>query len=131
MKKFLITTLAIIIALMPPFSVSASGVANNIYSVNRKTVEFSENSMFTVEQQEVIAQKIVNNSFTSNATTYNLLCTMFGHKTTTETIGVIEHCVSSTAPRCKETLQDVTVCTRCEEVIEISTISSYYIFCCD
>lgn len=128
MKKLLTSMFAIMLTLNIILNVSANG---NIYNNNGITIEFSETTAFTTEQQAVITQMIINDTINTNATPYNLLCTLFGHQTTTETIGIIEHCVSDTAPRCLKTVQDITACTRCETVIDIYTISSYYINCCD
>ena len=47
-----------------------------------------------------------------------------------ESIIVIEHCVSATAPRCLETYEDLTVCSRCDYTA-IDVIGSIYIYCCD
>lgn len=129
MKKGLIILLSIIITSIMPLSASA---ANNIHTFDRMTIEFSENSLLTYEQQETISCLVVNGMENSDdVITYNLLCTLFGHDSTTETFTVIEHCVSDTAPRCLKSFQEVTACTRCETVIDIYTISSYYIYCCD
>ncbi|MBR4062868.1 MAG: hypothetical protein IKK01_07370 [Clostridia bacterium] len=127
MKKILFALLAMLLVLCLPLVVSASG---NNYTIDNITVEFSDTSTFSTEQQEVIAQAIINGTDNSY-TTYNLLCTLFGHKETTESIGAIEHCVSATAPRCTRTIYEITACTRCETVIDTITISKVYIFCCD
>lgn len=111
------------------FSANAAS-ASNIYNVNGVTVEFSPNSSFTVENQATIANYVASNTDDSYVAAYNLWCTMFGHDTTTETITVIEHCVSDTAPRCVKTFQDVTACSRCDYV-NIEVIGSSYIFCCE
>ena len=128
MRKIFTIVFAILTVISITLTVSATG---NIYVKDGITIEFAETSAFSFEQQVSIAERIIHNEDYASITTYNLLCTMFGHKTTIETIGIIEHCVSETAPRCLKTVQDVTVCTRCEEIIDINTISSYYIFCCD
>ena len=130
MKKVLFLFFAIIIAATLPLSVFASATSGNAYTINGITVKFAIDSSFTAEEQMEIAQTVINGTDSSSATTYNLMCTLFGHKTTTETIGVIEHCVSATAPRCIETVQDVTTCSRCDYVTT-DIISSNYIFCCD
>ncbi|MBQ3227029.1 MAG: hypothetical protein IJB43_00455 [Clostridia bacterium] len=129
MKKTITILISMLIAFSFIFSVNAEGTSN-IYNINGKTVEFLTDSSFTNEQQLIIANCIANDIDNSSVATYNLLCTMFGHKTTTETITVIEHCVSDTAPRCLRTFQDVTACSRCDYVY-VEVIGSSYIFCCD
>ena len=128
MKKLFITTLTTIIAFTLILATSASG---NIYTFDNITIEFSENSSLTIETQAAVAKMIVNNEDISSVTTYNLLCTLFGHKESTESFTIIEHCVSDTAPRCLKSLQDITACTRCETLIDVHVVSSYYVNCCD
>lgn len=128
MKKIFASVFTIMLAINLILTASANG---NVYNNNRITIDFSENTIFNAEEQAVITQIIINDMTNTNVATYNLMCTLFGHKTVTETIGVIEHCVSDTAPRCIETISEVTMCTRCETVIDIYEITSYYINCCD
>ena len=128
MKKLLVAILTIFISFTLILSTSAKG---NIYSFDGITIEFSENTAISSETQATIAQMIVNDEYISSATTYNLLCTLFGHKEVTETYTVIEHCVSDTAPRCLKSLQDITICTRCETVTNVHIVSTYYVNCCD
>lgn len=123
----LILTLSIIFTL--PLSASAAGGQGNIYTLDSITIEFNHSSSFSVDEQQLIVYYRVNGN-THSSTTYNLLCTLFGHKTTTETIGVIEHCVRDEAPRCIQTVEDVTACSRCD-YIDIVELSSMYIYCCD
>lgn len=127
MKKMLASLLAIMFILLITITAAAS---ENIYTINDVTIEFSETSSLSDEQKEIISHLIINGTDNSS-TTYNLLCTLFGHKTATENISVIEHCVNDTSPRCRKTVQDVTMCTRCEELIDTYVITSYYINCCD
>ena len=132
MKRFI----AIILVLVFIFSVSLissahSETTNTVY-VGDITVEFGTNSIFNHEEQQMLATYLVNNkNSNTSASTYNLLCTLLGHNTTTESVTIIEHCVSDTAPRCLRTIQEVTVCTRCETVIDTNIISKVYVFCCD
>lgn len=130
MKKIVSIILSALLVLTMPTLVSASDYAGNVINIDTVTVYFSANSVFSVEEQQLLAQSIVSNDNFDQTTTYGLLCTLFGHKTTTESITVIEHCVSNTQPRCLETLQEVTACSRCDYVY-IQELSSMYIFCCD
>lgn len=129
MKKVLITLLAIIIAASLQINAYATETVGNIYTFDGITVKFSADSSFSPEKQTAIAELVVNGTSDSSATTYNLLCTLFGHKTTTESFTIIEHCVRDVQPRCLESLQDVTVCSRCDYVTT-DVITTYYINCC-
>ena len=128
-KKLLSILLTIICVLSLTLVSSASNSLGNAFTIESTTVSFSTNSVFSYEEQQALAQRIVSKEMTES-TTYNLLCTMFGHKTTTESITVIEHCVNSSKPRCLQSLQEVTACSRCDYV-DIVEISSIYIYCCD
>lgn len=131
MKRITVFIFALIFAATLPLTASATDTSGNIYTINGTTVEFAIDSSFTEEEQIAIAELVVNGNYDSSITTYNLLCTLFGHKETTESYTVIEHCVSATAPRCVRSLQEITICSRCETVIEINILSSNYIFCCE
>lgn len=131
MKRLLSIVLVIIITFSMPVIISASDSTGSIIDIGSITVEFNADSMFTLDEQHIIAQQIAcNNANADQETTYNILCTLFGHKTSTETISVIEHCVSNTQPRCIQSYQDVTACSRCDYVY-IQELSSMYIFCCE
>lgn len=130
MKKVLIALLAIIIAISLPINAYATDSVGNIYTFDGITVKFSADSLFSPEKQAAIAESVVNGISDSSATTYNLWCTMFGHDTTTESFTIIEHCVRDVQPRCLESLQDVTACSRCDYVTT-DVITTYYIMCCE
>lgn len=130
MKRIFAILFTIIITASSLLSISAYGPLGNVYTFDGITIEFSTNSSFTLEEQAIIAQKIVADTKDTSSTTYNLLCTLFGHKTTTESFTVIEHCVRDDQPKCLKSLQNVTACSRCDYVTT-EIISSVYIICCD
>lgn len=130
MKRLITTLMAIVIAFSFSVNAFATTTTSNVYSFDDITVEFFGDSAFSAEEQESIAQLIASGNFEHSSITYNVLCTLFGHKTTVETIGVIEHCVRDVQPRCLKSLQDVTVCSRCDYV-SIDVYSTYYINCCE
>jgi len=130
MKKALTVFLAILITISSLLSVSAADASGNAYIFDGITIKFSADSSFTAEEQAAIAQKVVDGIDDSSSTTYNVLCTLFGHKTTTESFTVIEHCVRADQPKCLESLQNVTACSRCDYV-NTEVIGSVYIICCE
>ena len=91
------------------------------------TVEF-ENTTLSDEQQQAIAEKLVYGNV-DNVQTYGLMCTLFGHKTEQNTVGVITHKVKTTSPRCKRELYLVTTCTRCDYQEQELTGTSYIVCC--
>lgn len=91
------------------------------------TVEF-ENTSLSDEQQQAIAEKLIYGDI-DNIQTYGLMCTLFGHKTEQNTVGVITHKVRTSSPRCKRELYLVTTCTRCDYQ-EQELTSTSYIVCC-
>lgn len=131
MKRITTFIMAIIIAFSMTFVSSASTTTGNIIEINDITVIFSASSNLTEEEQQLIAEYVVFGVLEDDtSTTYNLLCTLFGHKTTTEAFTVVEHCVSDTQPRCRRSLQDVTTCSRCDYVAT-DVVSAVYIYCCE
>ena len=127
MKKLLTTLLATILVLCACFSSSANQAVGNVYEIGDKTIIFDEASAFSVEEQQHIAELIVNPE--NQASTYGLVCTLFGHKNTSETVVSITHCVEPKSPRCLQELFAVTTCSRCDESTVVSTGYSY-ITCC-
>lgn len=129
MKKLICFSLAIIFALSLPLTTSASSeITENQVEIGHITVTFEENTVYSAEEQQFIAQQIVNGNITDNQT-YGLVCNVFGHKTTTELIEVVEHCVHDTIPRCLLTYYNLTTCSRCDYT-NVEYVSSIHINCC-
>ena len=127
MKKFLTLTLIAIMLAVSCVSISAKTTNNNIFHLGNVDVIFEETSSLSDEAKQRVAEQLVYGE--TSVATYGLMCTLFGHNTTTETAITVSHCVYSTAPRCvKETWQVVT-CSRCDHV-EKTLISSAVIDCC-
>ena len=107
--------------------------SNNTIEIGNFTIIFDENTTLSPEEQLRLAQcrANVDHFEAPGPQQKNVLCSLFGHKTTTETVIVIEHKVSATQPRCVKTYEDVTGCTRCDTVTIIDVLSSTYFFCCD
>ena len=127
MKKITIVLMTIVLWLCSTLNVSANSTVGNTYQIDDITVIFDLESQFSNEQQEVIANLLVHPEY--GVAQANLLCTLFGHKNTAETVITITHKVSATDPRCLQENFTVTSCSRCNT----STVerNSYgYIFCC-
>ena len=127
MKKIAIVLFMIIFSIGATLSVSADEIVGNTYQINNVTVVFDKDSQLTIEQEETIAQLLVNPEYgTSQA---NLICNIFGHKNTTEGVSTITHCALPESPRCLQEFFTITTCSRCNE----STVerNGYcYITCC-
>lgn len=127
MKKT-ISILLVALLLVGTFIVpSADDVVGNTYNIDNKTIIFDADSAFTIEEQQHIAQIIVTPE--NNATTYGLICTLFGHNNTTESVAAITHCVNEQSPRCLKEYFIVTTCSRCDEST-VERASYCYITCC-
>jgi len=92
------------------------------------TVIFAEDSCFDEHEKEQIIKHLTD-SATNGATTYNLLCTLFGHNYQTEFVSGVRHKVYDAAPRCIEEVYELQICTRCSDV-QSNLISYSSIFCC-
>ena len=131
MKRLFCFCLAIALTAVLGISSSASANNGNVVELEGYTVVFDEETVFTPDEQVELAQYVVQyHQEDSNSQTYGLMCTLFGHKTTTESLSVIEHCVQSAQPRCVKNYTYLTVCSRCDYT-EVDIISSEYIYCCD
>lgn len=91
------------------------------------TVEF-ESTTLSEDQQHAIAQRLINN-VENDIKSYGLMCTLFGHNTQHNTVGVITHKVKNTSPRCQRDAYYVTTCTRCDYQEQELTGTSYIICC--
>ena len=127
MKKIIAIVLVTVLMICACVNASADDVCGNAYTIDNTTVIFDENSQFSVEQQEMIAHRIVYSE--ENTSTYGLMCTLFGHKNTSETVTAVTHKYNVEAPRCLEEIFLVTTCSRCGETTTERT-GYRYISCC-
>ena len=126
-RKISLFLMVVVLTLCSTIGVSADSNSGNTYQIDNVTVIFDVDSQFSIEQQEVIANLIVNPEY--GVAKANLICNIFGHKNTSETVVTITHKVLAETPRCLQENFTVTTCSRCDE----STVerNSYgYIFCC-
>ena len=129
MKKITIFILAIILTMSLFVNISAQEINGNIYNYGNISVIFDSDSTLSVEHQQHIADTIINGD--DGASTYNLACTLFGHKfDQTEYVTTITHEVNPTAPRCLQEYFIVHLCSRCQEDGQIESLGGEYIFCC-
>lgn len=120
------------ILLVYTFSLSsiAASEEGNIYNIGNITVVFDENNNFDTDTREALAHMLASGNYDNgNIATYNLLCTLFGHKYETTGVTTITHCVEPDQPRCLEECFTVQVCSRCEDRI-VERTGFRYITCC-
>jgi len=124
-KKFIFSMLSVFLACFLCINVSA--VSNQyFYEELNITIVFDDPSLDT-RTQEHIANYLVYGA--SDATTFGLWCTLFGHSYEAYTATQITHGVRDTNPRCLEEIFKVQVCSRCEDTIS-ELVASSYITCC-
>ena len=124
MKK-LCTVICLSIGLM--LLLMTAAVAYQTYSSDDVQVVFAENSVFSVQEKELIEKHFCGD--TDNGETYGLRCTLFGHDYKTEYVDVIRHKVRSTRPRCIDDLYETKICTVCSDTVS-TLVSSKSIDCC-
>ena len=122
-----ILLLTIILAFSTTLSISADELTGNTYQIDNVTVVFSADSQLSAEQQENIAQLLVNPEY--GVSQANLICNLFGHKNTTEGVSTITHKVNVISPRCLEEFFTITTCSRCNEST-VERNAAVYISCC-
>ena len=99
------------------------------YEEQGKTIIFDDNTTFTSEERQYIADVLVyGNSDTENSTTY-AWCWLTGHDLSYESVIEIQHKVSATEPRCYKTTYKVETCSKCDHM-ETTTLGSTFIVCC-
>ena len=127
MKKIIVLILSISMLFALPTNAHASADIGNTYEINNVTVIFEVNSSLDAKTQERIANYIVSPEY--GLSTAGLICTLFGHNNTSETVTTITHKVNSTDPRCLKEIFTVTTCSRCDET-SMERDSYKYISCC-
>lgn len=127
MKKATLIFLVIMLTIGATIGVSADSNTGNTYQIDNVTVIFDEGSQLSAEQQENIAQLLVNPEY--GVTQANLICNIFGHKNTTEGVSTITHKVLAESPRCLEEFFTITTCSRCNEST-VERTGYRYISCC-
>ena len=124
--------LAIICCIAFSLSFSANVISESeiYYQAEDLTVVFAENSIFSAEQKQFIADKIVSSEpiVDDGVSTY-AWCWLTGHDIVVEGVTVIEHKVSPDNPRCRENVYDVESCTKCDHM-EYTLIYSEMTLCC-
>lgn len=126
-RKISIVLMAVVVTISLTFGVSADSNVGNTYQIGNVTIVFDVDSQLSNEQQENIANLLVNPEY--GVAQANLICNIFGHKNTTEGVTTITHKVFEESPRCLEELFTITTCSRCNEST-VERNAYYYITCC-
>lgn len=127
MKRIFILLSVVVLVIGSMLGVSAYEPVVNTYQIDEVTVIFDADSKLSVEQQEMIAQLLVNPE--NGVSQANLICNIFGHKNTTEGVTTITHKVNEMSPRCLQENFIITTCSRCNEST-VERASYFYITCC-
>ena len=127
MKKAISLLCAILLTFCFTFGVSADTNTGNIYRVDNVTVVFEVNSQLSSEQQETVANLLAHPEY--GVEEANLICDIFGHKNTSETVIAITHKYFPDSPRCLQENFIVTTCSRCN-TSTVERASYMYITCC-
>lgn len=128
--KRIIALIMAVVSLFCVMSVSAGaqGVDEGTVTVTVNETEF----IFDADTTEDFREKFIADYFNcedDDATTYGLICTLFGHKIETTTVAAVTHKVLSTSPRCLREIYDVDNCTRCDYTNSTLKTSSYIVCC--
>lgn len=124
--------------LMIPFLVillSMNTLALNIgggtyeFADENKVVSFEETSMLSVEQQQMVAERLVYGAPEDDGVSTYAWCWLTGHDLTYDTVLVITHKVYPDSPRCYEETYHVETCTKCDHMSE-ELVGGVYIVCC-
>lgn len=129
MKK-IIALILVVVSVFSTMSITAYAeeAKENTVTVTVNEVEF----IFDADTTEDFRNKFIAHYFSHNdedASTYGLMCTLFGHKLESSIATTITHKAKSTAPRCLRETYEIEACTRCDYT-KPTLISSVYISCC-
>ena len=127
MKTLVVLLMVVVCIICSTFGIFADSSSENKYQIDGVTVIFDTNSQLSKEQQETIAHLLVNPEY--GVAQVNLICNIFGHKNTSETVVTITHKVNDLSPRCLQENFIVTTCSRCNEST-VERASYFYITCC-
>lgn len=132
MKKTISFIVATFVIIMFCFSPIGAGNKSNVYFFGNIEIIFDELSQFDAETKNIIISHLLSDDSNGDRnginTPENIICDIFGHNYTTETVITITHNVRETQPTCLEETYDVSVCSRCNYV-ESNLISQIYIYC--
>ncbi len=108
-------------------SVYAEDAGEDTVTVTVDGVEF----IFDSDTSEEFRNKAIAHYFEHDdeATTYGLMCTLFGHKLENSIISAVTHKARATDPRCLRQRFNTEVCTRCDYT-NSTLIDAKYISCC-
>ena len=124
MKKLFLIPLFCIL-----FSLTCFAQAEYSYENEDTTVIFQQNSAFSDEEKQYIADMLIyGNNCDDSVSTYSW-CWLLGHDKQTETAWKLEHKYSDTNPRCRKTEYLITTCKNCD-LIEFTDLNYEYISCC-
>lgn len=128
MKKAFTAIITFLLVIAFSTSAFATTQETYVYNFDSVTVIFDENDTWDAATRETIAHKLVYGE-NENTATYNLLCTIFGHKYETKSVTTVTHCAQESQPRCLEEYFDISLCSRCEDTVT-TRIGYCYITCC-
>ncbi len=129
MKK-IIALILVVVSVFSTMSITAFAeeTSENTVTVTVNEVEF----VFDADTTEDFRNKFIAHYFNhgeEDASTYGLMCTLFGHKLESSIATTITHKAKSTAPRCLRERYETEVCTRCDYT-NVTLLNSEYISCC-
>jgi len=124
--------LAIICCIALSLSFSANTIVESEFYYPEKdiTVIFDTESVFSAEQKQFVADKIVSGaSLIDDGVSTYALCWLTGHDIVEEEVSVVTHNVYTSAPRCVREIYLVETCSKCDH-LEYTLINTSPIFCC-
>lgn len=115
MKK--IVSMIMAVCLISAFTcvAGAADVDSNIFYYGDKEIVV-EGENLSHEEMKAIADFVAEGNDSGDASTYGLMCSLFGHNIEETTAREITHNVYSTAPKCVEKTYKVRTCSRCDHI---------------
>ena len=131
MKKLkIMIAIVLCIIFSIPFSANTIVASEFYYQEEDITVTFEVESVFSEEQKQFIADKIISGEpFVDDGISTYSLCWLTGHDIVSEAVFAIEHKVRTDVPRCDKKTYRVDSCSKCD-YLEYELVSEIYYACC-
>ena len=131
MKKILAVILAIAsVFSLATFSASAENEDDNTVVITRGYVDYIFEAGVSEDHMNSFINAIeTEHEDCDDASTYGLMCTLFGHKLETSSAITITHNARTSDPRCLRKTYSVETCSRCD-YSNSTLLGSSYISCC-
>jgi len=130
MKKLRLLIIPFLVILLSVNVLAHSAGGNTfVFADENKEVVFEETSSLTVEEQRIVAERLIYGAPEDDGASTYAWCWLTGHDYKYDVVSIIYHEQYPESPRCRQDTYDVETCTKCDHLQE-ELIGVAYIVCC-